>query len=287
VEVQTVDYFKSFVDDPYLFGRIAALHAVSDLYAMNARTFAALSIATVPYARGTIQSEQLSEMLGGATHELRQLGVALAGGHTTEGEELALGFSVTGHADPKRLFRKDGLRPGDILVLTKPVGIGALLAAWILGHCSSEWFEAIKRTMLIPNKIAAEIFDSTGVIGCTDVTGFGLAGHLLEMLDASKVSARLTQNSPPVLPGFNEVVNKGIVSSMHEGNARVSCRIKSTKALPAWLFDPQTSGGLLVGVHPENIAKLLTKLVDSGLSTAVAIGEVIPAEAEGSAIHLE
>ena len=128
VEVQTVDYFKSFVDDPYLFGRVAALHAVSDLYAMNARPFAALAIATVPQSRAWVQTEMLGELLAGAARELKQMGIVLAGGHTTEGPELALGFSVTGHAYAERLFHKGGLRPGDALVLTKPLGTGALLA---------------------------------------------------------------------------------------------------------------------------------------------------------------
>src|SRR5207248_1516003 len=135
VEVQTVDYFKAFVDDPYLFGRVAALHAVSDLYAMNARPFAALAIATLPYARGPIQEAQLYELLTGAVQTFRQLGVVLTGGHTTEGNELALGFAVTGFAEEGRLFQKSKLQPGDRLILSKPLGSGALLAAWMRGAC--------------------------------------------------------------------------------------------------------------------------------------------------------
>ena len=205
VEVQTVDYFKAFLDDPYLFGRIAALNAVSDLYAMNARPFAALAIATLPYARGPIQEAQLYELLSGAVQSLRELGVVLAGGHTTEGSELALGFSVTGHAEADRLFQKSRLQPGDRLLLTKPLGSGALLAAWMRGQCKAAWFDKLIRSMLQANKNAAEVFAEAGVTACTDVTGFGLAGHLLEMLDASRLSACLQREAVPVYEGFVEV----------------------------------------------------------------------------------
>jgi selenide,water dikinase len=287
VDVQTVDYFKSFVDDPYLFGRIAALHAVSDLHAMNAKPFAALAIATIPHGRGSIQGEQLGELLAGASTELQKLGITLAGGHTTEGAELALGFSVTGRANAQRLFRKDGLQVGDVLILTKPLGTGALLAAWMRGHCRAEWLVEAIRSMLIPNDTAAKEFDSVDVRGCTDITGFGLAGHLLEMLDASKVSARLHTKAVSVLPGFADVVAKEIVSTLQEGNARVVCRIKSDSRLPAWLFDPQTSGGLLAGVQPERASETLVRLRESGMPHAAIIGEVLAADDVGPTIHID
>src|SRR5262249_10786617 len=149
VEVQTVDYFKAFVDDPYLFGRVGALHAASDLHAMNARPFSALAIATLPYARGPIQEAQLYELLAGAVDTFRKLGVVLTGGHTTEGSELALGFAVTGFAEEGRLFQKGKLRPGDALVLTKPLGSGALLAAWMRGACRAERVTPLLSSMLL------------------------------------------------------------------------------------------------------------------------------------------
>jgi selenide, water dikinase len=276
VEVQTVDYFKAFLDDPFLFGRIAALNAVSDLYAMNARPFSALAVATLPYARGPIQEAQLYELLSGAVQSFRELGVVLAGGHTTEGSELALGFSVTGHAEADRLFQKGRLQPGEVLVLTKPLGSGALLAAWMRGECKAVWFEKLLRSMLLPNKSAAEIFDQAGVTACTDVTGFGLAGHLLEMLDASRVSARLDRKAVPLHEGFAEVVSKGIVSSLHADNAKASCRIHGPLRLAEWLFDPQTSGGLLAAVKPERAGAVLQRLREASCNAA-AIGEIIPA----------
>jgi selenide,water dikinase len=275
VEVQTVDYFKAFVDDPFLFGRIAALNAVSDLYAMNARPFSALAIATLPYARGPVQEAQLYELLSGAVQSLRELGVVLAGGHTTEGSELALGFAVTGHAEEDRLFQKSLLQPGDRLILTKPLGSGALLAAWMRSECKAPWFEKLVRSMLLPNKAAAEVFDQAGVTACTDVTGFGLAGHLLEMLDASGVSARLNGKGVPLYEGFEDVVSHGIVSSLHRDNAKASCRVQGPARLPEWLFDPQTSGGLLAAVKPEQVETTLDRLRSAGYAAAAAIGEVV------------
>jgi selenide,water dikinase len=276
VEVQTVDYFKAFVDDPYLFGRIAALNSVSDLYAMNARPFSALAIATLPYARGPIQEAQLYELLSGAVETFRQQRVVLTGGHTTEGSEMALGFTVTGFAEEDRLFRKSNLRAGDRLILTKPLGSGALLAAWMRGECRAGWFEALTASMLLANEAAADIFRGAGVLACTDVTGFGLGGHLLEMLDASRVSARLVEKQVPSYEGFPDVVSKGIVSSLHRNNAKAACRVQSSAAPPAWLFDPQTSGGLLAAVRPEAVAETLDRLRRSGCHRAAEIGEVIP-----------
>ncbi len=278
VEVQTVDYFKAFLDDPYLFGRIAALHAVSDLYAMNARPFSALAIATLPYARGPIQEAQLYELLTGAVDSFRKLGVVLTGGHTTEGSELALGFAVTGFGEEDRLFQKNRLRPGDALILTRPLGSGALLAAWMRGECRAAWFERLIESLLLSNKEAADILAAAGVRACTDVTGFGLAGHLFEMLDSSQVAARLFAREVPRFPGFDEVVARGIVSTLHRDNAKIGCRIEATEPLPAWLFDPQTSGGLLAAVEPERVDPTLRQLRAAGYPDTVRIGEVVPLE---------
>lgn len=274
VEVQTVDYFRAFLDDPYLFGRIAAVHAVSDLYAMNARPFSALAIATLPYARGPIQAAQLRELLAGATRSLNELGVTLTGGHTSEGHDLSLGFSVTGYADEDQLFRKGNLVPGDVLILTKPLGTGAVMAAWMRGECSAAHFDEAIEQMLIANKSAAEVFAKFGVRACTDITGFGLAGHLLEMLDASHVSARLNSSAVPVLRGFNSAKANGIFSTLHPDNARSANRLRNTDVSPPWLFDPQTSGGLLAAVPAHAASDVLEELQRIGLIRAAIIGEV-------------
>lgn len=275
VEVQTVDYFRAFLDDPYLFGRIAALHAVSDLFAMNARPFSALAIATLPFARGPIQAAQLRELLAGATRSLGELGVVLTGGHTSEGHDLALGFAVTGYADEDQLFRKGNLVPGDVLILTKPLGTGAIMAAWMRGACSATHFNDAIEQMLIANNSAAEVFVKFGVRACTDITGFGLAGHLLEMLDASRVSARLFASSVPILAGFEDAAARGILSTLHPDNARSASRIQSKGSPPAWLFDPQTSGGLLAASSEAVAADLLNELRSRGLAHCSAIGKVI------------
>jgi selenide,water dikinase len=160
-------------------------------------------------------------------------------------------------------------------VLTKPLGTGALLAAWMRAGCRAEWFAGAVRSMLVPNQGAAEVFARVGVRGCTDVTGFGLAGHLLEMLDASLVSARLDPSAVPVLAGFAEVVAGGVVSTLQEGNARVACRTEGADPPPAWLFDPQTSGGLLAGVSPDRLGEVLEALRAAGCPDASAVGEVV------------
>jgi selenide,water dikinase len=274
LEVQTVDFFKAFIDDPYVFGRVAALNSVSDLYAMNARPFSALAIATVPYARGPVQEALLFELLSGAMRTFREAGVVLTGGHTTEGAELALGFAVTGHGEEGRLFEKGQLQPGDQLILTRPLGSGALLAAWMRGACKASWFAQLMQTMLLSNGPAGAIFDRAGVRACTDVTGFGLAGHLLEMLDASGAAAELSKKDVLVYKGFAEVVAGGIVSSLHKDNAKVACRVQSDAPPPAWLFDPQTSGGLLAGVKPEQVPATLNELHAAGYTRAGVIGIV-------------
>ncbi|MBY0524009.1 MAG: selenide, water dikinase SelD [Gemmataceae bacterium] len=274
VEVQTVDFFKAFVDDPYLFGQIAVMHSVSDLYAMNARPFSALAIATLPYARGPVQEAQLFELLSGAVDAFKQLGMVLTGGHTTEGSELALGFSVTGHAEESRLFQKSKLQPGDHLVLTKPIGTGAILAAWMRGGCKAEWYAKLTRAMVQSNGPAAAIFAQAGVTACTDITGFGLAGHLLEMLDASHAMAELIPDRVPLHAGFTDVVASGVVSTLQRDNAKVSCRVQGPSRLPEWLFDPQTSGGLLSALRPEAVEGVIEQLVAVGYGASAMIGRI-------------
>ena len=213
-------------------------------------------------------------------------GSSLAGGHTTEGSELALGFAVTGYAEEDRLFQKSQLAVGDQLILTKPLGSGALLAAWMRGDCRAEWFEPMVRALLQANAAAGGVFARHGVMACTDVTGFGLAGHLLEMLDASHVSARLDGTRVPLYAGFAEVVGAGIVSSLQRDNAKTACRVTADSA-PAWLFDPQTSGGLLAGVKPDQCAAVLRELQEAGYTDAAVIGEVGAAAKDlGTALHL-
>lgn len=282
VEVQTVDFFKAFIDDPFVFGQVAAVHAVSDIFAMNARPFTALATVTLPYARGPVLESTLRELLTGAVKSLRSMGVTLTGGHTVEGPELALGLTVTGHGEEGNLFLKGALKPGDALVLTKPIGTGALLAAWMRSDCKAAWLEPLLKGMTQDNGAAAAVLARHGVRAVTDVTGFGLGGHLLEMLDASKAGARLEGGRVPLYAGFTDVVAKGILSTLHRDNEKAAGRVKGAKQPPAWLFDPQTSGGLLAGIEGKKAFELVKDLVAAGYPETAIIGEVSAGD-----VHIE
>src|SRR6185437_7468874 len=216
--VQSVDHFRAFIDDPFAFGQIAAAHALSDLHAMGARPWTALAIAALPYVPGGKMGRDLAAMMQGAASVLEADGCALVGGHTAEAAEPALGFAVTGLADPRRILRKSGLRPGDALVLTKPLGTGILLAGNMRGLAKARWLAAALDQMRRSNADAARILLAHGARACTDVTGFGLAGHLREMLDASGVAARLSLAALPALPGALELAARGIESTLAPDN---------------------------------------------------------------------
>jgi len=285
VQLQTVDFFKSFVDDPFLLGRIAATNALSDIFAMNGVPSIALALVTIPLAGSAIRESQLFQVLSGALETFHENGVTLAGGHTTESMDFQIGFCITGYADENRLFKKDALKPGDRLIVTKPLGSGAILRAATMGQCEWHAFDSVLHGMRMSNGPAAKIFDEARVRACTDVTGFGLAGHLVEMLDASSVSAKLNPQSIPLYPGFHDLTNgqraEPVLSTLHEENAKHARRITPESANQlAWLYDPQTSGGLLAGVAQEDVDNVLAGLRDAGYSYAVEIGEVLGSENE-------
>jgi len=275
VAVQTVDFFREFLADPYLFGRIAALNALSDVYAMHATPLSALATVTIPYAGSRVREEQLYQSLSGAVETFRQHDVVLAGGHSSESVDFQLGFTVTGHADETTLFRKSALKDGDNLIVTKPLGTGALMRAVTLGQCAAEWYRAVVEGMLVSNRDAASVLAELGVAACTDVTGFGLAGHLVEMLTASSCRATLQISSIPLYDGLVQVLARGVRSTLHDDNATIAARILSPAGqIPAWLFDPQTSGGLLAGVPATRADEALEALSASGYAHAACIGTV-------------
>jgi selenide,water dikinase len=210
----------------------------------------------------------LSAMLLGATEVLRQDGCTLIGGHSGEAEEAALGFSVSGLADPESLTRKSGLRPGDVLILTKPIGTGIVLAGNMRGLTRAAWLTATIRSMCVTNAAAAQVLRDHGVSACTDVTGFGLAGHLAEMTRASAVAATIWLDAVPVLPGALELAAQGVESTLAPDNARAVPNL-STEARERVLIDPQTSGGLLGGVPPERAAACLKALLAAGMTAAI------------------
>ncbi len=280
--VQSVDHFRAFIDDPFVFGEIAAAHALSDLHAMGARPWTALAVAAVPYASARRMRAELADMLKGATDVLAADGCALVGGHSAEAAEPALGFSVTGLADPGRLLRKSGLQPGNALILTKPLGTGIVLAGHMRGLAHAAWLQAAVGAMRTSNAMASQVLGEFGATACTDVTGFGLAGHLMEMLQASGVGAVLWTDAVPALPGALELAAQGVESTLAPQNRRALSGT-ATGAVTALLFDPQTSGGLLAGV-PANKADACVAAMRQHGMPATVVGMV---EAGDPALRLE
>jgi selenide,water dikinase len=275
--LQTVDFFRAMVGDPYLFGRIAATHALGDIYAMGGMPETALAIAALPPARPAITEHDLFHMLKGGTEVLEAAGASLIGGHSAEAAEPALGFAVTGRTRPGRLMRKAGLRPGDRLILTKPLGTGVILAAEMRGVARARTVSDAIETMLQSAAASSWIFASHGATACTDVTGFGLAGHLLEMLRASSADASLDPAAIPALDGALDLIAAGVASSLHAGNLAALAAVEDAPESPmgALLVDPQTAGGLLAGVPADQAADCLGELRDIGYRAA-EIGVVEP-----------
>jgi len=272
--VQTVDQFPAFVDDPFVFGKIAAVHALSDLHAMGADPMAALALAGLLPGTAEAMENELVQMLTGALAVLDAEGCVLAGGHTSEAERASLGFAVTGFADPDGLVHKAGLQPGDRLVLTKPLGTGTLFAADMRGEAQSAWIEAALRAMQRSNGPASRVLIDHGVRAMTDVTGFGLAGHLGEMLRASRVSAAIVPDALPVLAGARELLARGVASTLHPGNTAKAMGLFGGSDPEAIVFDPQTAGGLLAGIPADRADDALAALHEAGDRKAAIIGTV-------------
>lgn len=286
--IQSVDVLRQLVSDPWVMGRIAANHALSDLYACGARPVSALAAITLPFASSVLQQRELEQLLDGALHEFALANCRLNGGHSMQGAELSVGFTVNGVAmSPEgALLGKTGAAPGDQLVLTKALGIGALFAAQRQLAVDGRDISSAVSSMLQSNRAAAELALAYGASACTDVTGFGLLGHLLEMLSGVH-GARLELARLPLLFGAIEQVAAGITSTMHAANARSagwSVQHPETidEARMQMLFDPQTSGGLLIAIGQQQAAALCEALQQHGYTQSRIIGEVT-ALAAGSA----
>lgn len=277
--VQSVDYFRSFIDDPYIFGQIAANHALSDIFAMGAEAQSAMAIATIPYGIEKQIEDQLYQTMSGALQVLNASNTALVGGHSSEGAELSFGLSVTGLADRDQVMRKSGMQVGDVLILTKALGTGTLFAADMRLKAKGRWIDAALKSMLLSNQAAGFCMHDHGANACTDVTGFGLLGHLVEMTRSSGKSVTLNLNNLPVMEGALEMIETGIFSSLQEQNVRLRRAIKDPGELTQHkhfplLFDPQTSGGLLAAIPFENVQACLNALKQLGYPMSVVIGEV-------------
>jgi selenide,water dikinase len=277
--VQSVDYFRAFLDDAYAFGQIAANHALGDLFAMGAEPQSALAIATVPYGRERVVEEALYELLAGALAALEPAGAVLAGGHSSEGAELAFGLTVNGLVEPERAWRKGGLQPGQALVLTKPIGTGTLFAADMRQRAKGRWVEGAIASMRLSSQAAAHCLRRHVATACTDVTGFGLLGHLREMTDGSGVGARISLAAVPVLNGVRELAENDVVPGGSRRNlafveASVVFADTITTTGRLLLADAQTSGGLLIAVPAARADALRNALVDAGTPAAAEIGKI-------------
>ena len=275
--VQTVDVFTPSVDDPYAFGQVAAANSLSDIYAMGGRPLTALSIVGFPI--GTVPERALHEILRGGIDKMTEAGVSVIGGHSIKDDEIKAGFAVTGVIDPARVTLRAGARPGDVLVLTKPLGTGILAFAAQIDRAPGAGLEAATRSMTSLNRIAAERMLEFGAHGCTDVTGFGLMGHLAEMAAGSGVDVEIVWDDLPLFPGVLECVGQGIIPGSVERN-RESCgqAVMLGKGVePVMLdvcMDAQTSGGLLVALAAEDAQRFVARLHEDGVAEAAVIGKV-------------
>ncbi len=281
----STDFFTAFVDDPYLLGRIAALNALSDLHAKGATPRAALSIAILPHGPEEQQASMLNDLLAGAVHEFRPTSTPIVGGHSTLGPKLTFGFTIVGDADIQTVMRKSALSLGDRLVLTKPLGTGVLLAAHMQAACRAEWWTPLVGSMLQSNQPAATAAIHMQVSSATDVTGFGLAAHLLEMLKSSNLTAEVSLASLPLLPGAAQLLADGYESTLAPSNRQSCCGLhldpkSQENPTTKILFDPQTSGGLLLAV-PE---KQLDKLLATCGPQATVIGQIVKSEGKDLSI---
>lgn len=275
--VQTVDFFPPIVDDPYQFGQIAAANAVSDIYAMGGKPLTALNIVCFPIDR--LPSQILTRVLEGAGKKLEQAGVILLGGHSLKDTELKFGVAVTGLINPKKIFTNAGAKVGDKLFLTKPLGTGIITTGIKRNAVSNDIVERVIQSMIKLNKTACDLMIKHGANAATDITGYGLLGHAYEMASASKVSIQLYPNKIPIIDGAKELAAQGILTGGAEGNreyllGNVSFPQGFDKNLEHILFDPQTSGGLLIAM-PAKKADNFSKALEKSRLYHEVIGEVL------------
>lgn len=275
--IQTVDFFTPIVDDPYDFGRIAAANALSDVYAMGGVPKTALNLVAFPL--GSMDMAVLKKILAGGICILEEAGTVLLGGHSVEDDELKYGLSVTGFVHPEKILTNQGLKPGDRLILTKPLGTGVMNTAVKAALASRDQIHEITELMAALNRDAANVMTRFPISACTDVTGFGLLGHLAEMVSGTPAGVRIFSDQVPLIAGALEFAEMGLVPGgafrnrqFRGGMVSVADRIRP--AFRDLLFDPQTSGGLLMGCPEKQAWDLLTALHDQGIGGAAVIGEV-------------
>lgn len=282
--VETADFFTPVVDDPYWFGRIAAANALSDVWAMGGRPLFALNLVSWPVAK--LSMEVLGEVLRGGAETARLAGTPILGGHSIDDPEPKYGMAVTGLVHPDRVLRNVGVRPGDVLLLTKPLGSGIITTALKRGIAPEAMVDRVVDVMAELNRVAGEVLAASGAVhALTDVTGFGLLGHAWEMAEGSRVSLRLRASAVPVLDGVHELAARDVVPGGSRANlewVRPNVRFAPTlpPTLPIVFADAQTNGGLLAAVAPERAEAVVGELRTAGVAVAV-IGEGIPGDPPG------
>jgi selenide, water dikinase len=284
--VQTVDFFTPIVDDPYTFGQIAATNSLSDVYAMGGRPLTALALVCFP-EKGDL--EILERILAGGLSKMMEAGCTIVGGHSIRDDETKFGYSVTGLINPQRVLTNGGAKPGDALVLTKAIGTGVISTAIKKDKAKQEWIDAAVRSMTTLNKVAADVLgvgptqaQTWNVRSLTDVTGFGLIGHVREMALASSVAVRLHADSVPLLDGAIDCVRAGYIPGGLKANRDFAeCIVEYNGNIPeerkTLLFDPQTAGGLLISLPPDSAAGLVAALRSHEIPAA-QIGEIEAAD---------
>jgi len=279
--VQTVDFFTPIVDDPYDFGQVAAANAISDIYAMGGKPLTVLNIVAFPIH--TLDKEVLADILRGAADKVKEAGATLVGGHSIDDKEPKFGLAVTGLVHPDKVRANAGARPGDKLILTKPIGVGILTTSIKKDQLTEEEIARVTRVMTTLNKTAAETMEPYEVHACTDITGFGLLGHASEMAKGSGVGIRIERGKVPVLPRVRELAEAGFVPGGTKNNfAHLEGSVTFADTIDQvgqWILcDAVTSGGLLIAVEPTQAEELLGKLRESGVD-AHMIGETTAGDA--------
>jgi len=276
--IQTIDFFTPIVDDPYNFGQIAAANALSDVYTMGGKPLTAMNVVCFPV--NSLDISVLEDILRGGLDKMREAGVALVGGHSIDDVELKYGLSVTGIVHPKRLVTNSGARVGDKLILTKPLGTGIISTALKGGMVAAETVDKVTKSMATLNNKASELMLEFGVRGCTDITGFGLLGHACQLAQNSRVGIEFRSISIPFFFEARELSNKGLCpAGLNRNREFYGKMVEIAPDVPDFiqdiLFDPQTSGGLLISIAAGKAEMLLGRLREEGVVDASIIGEVV------------
>ena len=277
--IQTVDFITPVVDDPYMFGQITVANSLSDVYAMGGKPITALNVVGFPV--GILDLDILTQILKGGIEKMKEANVALMGGHTIDDRELKYGLAVTGTVHPDRIVSNAGAKPGDVLLLTKPVGIGVVTTGIKAGMVETELADLVTEFMAMLNDKAAEAMIPYGAPACTDITGFGLLGHASEMMENSNVGFHLIAKQIPLFSGAVELADQGVLPGGSMANREfysknVMWESSADIKLQPVLYDAQTSGGLLIAVEGAKSDDLLERLHKEGIVDAAVIGEVIP-----------